>query len=38
MFIFELNIPGCSTGDATLDVSVDNGVLHGKDSTKIEFP
>ena len=38
MFIFELNIPGCSQGNASLDVSVDNGNLYGKDSTNIEFP
>jgi len=38
MFIFELNIPGCSQGDASLEVSVDNGNLYGKDSTTIVFP
>ncbi|MBW2637417.1 MAG: VWA domain-containing protein [Deltaproteobacteria bacterium] len=37
-FIFELTIPDCTPGTASLDVVVDTGVLHGKDSITITFP
>lgn len=38
MFIFELTVPGCAPGPASLDVEVDTGTLYGKDSTTITFP
>jgi len=38
MFNFDLNIPGCSSGNASLGVKVDTGQLYGRDSKDITFP
>jgi VWFA-related protein len=38
MFVFEITVPGCTPGPASLDVLVDTGTLYGMDSSTLMFP